>query len=491
MQVGKPTVHSGLPEPIVWFLLVALTLFFAWLAWPATVMALSYPGSDGIPREPASQSAYITYLNATGRPTVSRYNGYPASYQTYAEKKLLVYGTPEQVPQNRYDARYDEYAYLGYSYDEALVTNSDFPDDSPTGATYTSPWEWQEEDLGLAAEISWARLTDRQRNLIQQAPLYYRQDSYGGMKFAQLGLTPANCMILTAPAWHLGFALYTQHQIPGGSALRYATFTGSGRGDLLVLADIEILTPLLSGNSLILPEGKDQVEIRYRLSGQIRRLGQLATTADIANCGVGNSLGWQAGSGLGPWTKEYVQTISRSYLGSSVSKPLTLSGQAWAVSWLGDIFLTTASQTIEVVDGSAAGLPIDLTAHGSLDYFAGRSQAFDYVEARDRHRYLGLETITFEITFSQPTQAASLFFAGQTWTLNQNGQNPATHFSVKTEAPLDRQTLDWQHQRLAKPLLAEVRAEALINGQQISRSQKLSDIEVTGDVYDLNRVLTG
>jgi len=122
----------------------------------------------------------------------------------------------------------------------------------------------------------------------------------------------------------------------------------------------------------------------------------LATLADLANCGVGNSLDFKAGSGLGPWTIDLVQSVPRTYLGTSVTKNLTVSGQAWAVSWMGDIIISNASQTIEVVDGAAVPLTISLDTSGSLDYFAHRDTAFDYNESRDHHRYLGLEKVTFQ-----------------------------------------------------------------------------------------------
>ena len=491
MRVGKPTAHLNRLDPLISLLVLAISIVVLVLALPQPVAALDFPGSTGIPKPPVSQLTYETYLQATGRPSTSRYNAYVANYQTYASKKLLVYGTPDQVPDNRYDTRYGEYAYLGFSYDETPVTNSDFPDDSPTGATYTSPWDWEEQDLGLAAEISWARLSESQRSLVSQSPLSYRRDTYGGMDFYGLGLTTGNSIILTPPAWHLGFAIYTRHNLPGTNQLRYATFTGPGSGQIALYSRLEILSPLGAGDTLVIPAGASSVDLRYRLSGWINQFGGLATLQDLANCGVGNTLDWKAGSGLGPWSIDLVQPVPRTYLGTSVTKNLTVSGQAWAVSWMGDIFLSTASQTIEVVDGAAAPLTIELDTSGSLDYFARRDTAFDYNESRDRHRYLGLEKVTFAIDFSHPTESASLIFLGKTYTLNQNSANPATHFEVEVTIPSDRQTLSWQHQRLSKSHLAEVRAQATVNGVSTYRVKKLSDIEVTGDIHDLSRVLAG
>jgi hypothetical protein len=58
----------------------------------------------------------------------------------------------------------------------------------------------------------------------------FTQDSMA-LKLSQLGLTPANCMILTHPPG-ISVCPYTQHQIPGGSAFRMQPFR-HGRGDLL------------------------------------------------------------------------------------------------------------------------------------------------------------------------------------------------------------------------------------------------------------------
>lgn len=490
MQVGKPIAPLNRLDPLSGLLVLAVSVMLFILAAPQPVAALAFPGSAGIPKPPVSQSTFESYLQATGRPSISRYKAYAANYQTFSSKQLLVYGTPEQVPDNRYDSRYGEYAYLGFSYDETPVTNSDFPDDSATGATYTSPWDWTELDLGLEAEISWARLSERQKSLVSLSPLFYRQKTYGGMDFAGLGLSPGNSIVLAPPAWHLGFALFTRHHLPGTTALRYATFTGPGSGQVALYSRLEILSPLGPGDTLVIPAGASSVELRYRIRGWIGRFGDLATVADLANCGVGNSLGYQNGSGTGPWTKDFVQTVARSYLGTSGSKNLTVSGQAWAVSWMGDIFLSNASQTIEVVDGAAAPFAISLDTQGSLDYFARRRQAFDYNETRDHHRYLGLEKVTFVIDFSHPTESASLIFLGQTYVLNQNSASQATHFEVEVSLPVDRQTLSWQHQRLTKAHLAEVRAQAMVNGVSTYRVKKLSDLEITGDVHDLNRVLS-
>lgn len=106
MRVGKPTAHLNRLDPLISLLVLAISVVVLVLALPQPVAALDFPGSTGIPKAPVSQSTYETYLQATGRPSTSRYNGYVANYQTYANKQLLVYGTPDQVSDNRYDTRY-------------------------------------------------------------------------------------------------------------------------------------------------------------------------------------------------------------------------------------------------------------------------------------------------------------------------------------------------------------------------------------------------
>jgi hypothetical protein len=138
------------------------------------VLAATFPGATSIPTPPSDQASFEDWLTATGRPLTSRYNAYRASYSTYQRYRMLVYGTQQQVPGNRYDAAANQYAYLGFSYDEVLVSNSYFRDDSSNGQTVTSPWDWVELDLGTPALLSWSRLTARQKVLIKAATLTYR-----------------------------------------------------------------------------------------------------------------------------------------------------------------------------------------------------------------------------------------------------------------------------------------------------------------------------
>ena len=510
MQTGKAIAPSCRLDPwigfLIWIVLVAGLQFL-----PAPVAAASgFPGSAGVPKPPVDQASFEAYLSAIGRPVVSRYHGYRASFSTWQRDQLLVYGTPATVPNNRYDSRYREYAYLGYSFDETMVSNSLFPDDSASGETYSSPWVWQELPLGLAAELSWARLTPRQKQLVSQAALKYRQRTYGGMTFQGLGLSGLTSQVLTLPAWHLGFALYTQHYLPGTSSVRYATLTGEGGGDVSVQCEIDVLTGLDANDTLVFQPGEDTVELEYQLRGWISGTSGLAHLSDVAYCGVGNGQGAVQGSGSGPWTIQLSRTIHRGELDEALSKPLTLHGQAWAVSWMGDIRMVEVQRTIQLSAQPSQDLTVDFSVEGSLDYFANRTGSHDYLAIRDRNRYLGLEVLTFDARFSRPPEEASLSFLGESYELDADGVRQS--FQVTVPLPVDQSTLDWQHRRLHPAHWAQLKATAKREAKPDSQPEdggpgdvetdngeeedlvleaSIHGIEITGDIHDLSRVLSG
>lgn len=510
MRIGKAIAPSCQLDPwiglLVWVALVAGLLFVT----GPTVAAVSFPGSDGIPQPPVDQASFESYLSAIGRPVVSRYHGYRANYSTWQQDRQLVYGTPAIVPNNRYDSRYREYAYLGYSFDETLVSNSQFPDDSASGETYTSPWVWQELPLGLAAEMSWARLTARQQQLVKQAPLKYRQRSYGGMTFQGLGLSSLTSHVLTIPAWHLGFALYTQHYLPGTSSVRYATLTGEGSGDVALQCEINVLTKIDGNDTLVFPPGEESVEIEYEVIGWIAGTSGLAQLSDIAYRGAGNSQGAVQGSGTGPWAIQLRQTIHRSELDGALQKPLTLQGQAWAVSWMGDIRMVEVQRTLQISASPPQDLTVDFSVQGSLDYFAGRTESRDYLMTRDQRRYLGLEVLTFDARFSLPPKKATLSFLGENHELDADGVRKS--FQLRVPLPVDQTTLDWQHRRIHPAHRVQLRAIAEPGEKPGSPSEdgepgdsepdasseedlvleaSIHGIEITGDIHDISRVLSG
>ena len=88
------------------------------------------PGFAAAAAAPAGisdQVSFEAWLAAAGRPVASRYHAYRASFATYRDFGLLVYGSPYLVSNNRYDAASGQYRYLGYSYDEFTYTHTFFP----------------------------------------------------------------------------------------------------------------------------------------------------------------------------------------------------------------------------------------------------------------------------------------------------------------------------------------------------------------------------
>lgn len=471
--------------PLLGSLLIVLSLV---AGLPSPVRAASFPGQIGVPQPPVDQATFERYLQAIGRPVVSRYQGYPASFATFRQKHLLVYGTPQTVPNNRFDSRTGEYQHLGYSYDETPVTNSDFPDTSSTGETYSTPWQWQELHLGLLAEISWARLTPRQQELIRQSPLYYRRRSYGGMTFGQLGLNAGTTQVLAQPSWQLGFALYTRHYLPGSSQIRYATLTGPGAGDVFLYGDIVWESDLTDNGQLYFEADEETITLTYQVTGGVASFTGLASASDLAYSGIATDDGEISGPGAGPWTITLTREIDRDFLADEPSRDLTLQATVWAVSHMGDIRLIHFSRTLTINAEQEEPFGADLSIEGGLNYFRNR-QSGDQILARDEHRYLGLEQLSLRAEFSDPPDRAEFTGFGQTIDLGADGE--ATSFDWTMVVPLELQTLTWQNQRLLDPVVLEVTGEKETPTGPVSASARIQPVEITGDIHDLHRILSG
>ncbi|MDD2534842.1 MAG: hypothetical protein PHC86_09125, partial [Eubacteriales bacterium] len=412
MQIGKATVRSTGYELLLLIcsLLIILTLI---MAQSPPVLAATFPGSQGVPIPPENQATFESYLTAIGRPVVSRLHGYTANFATFMRYHLLVYGTPQLVPSNRFDSRYGEFMFLGYSYDETLVTNSDFPDTSSTGETYSTPWQWQELQLGAIAEISWARLNPRQQDMISNAAIYYRRRTYGGITFGGLGLNTGNSQVLAQPSWQLGFGLYTQHFLPGTEQIRYASLTGHGSGDISLAGDIRWDTDLADNGQLYFDHDEDAITLHYTLEGGVDKYLGLATSADLAFSGISTEDGEISGAGDGPWSIELDKTIDLGFLDGADARDLTIEGQVWAVSQMGDIRIEPFAKTLRINAYQDEAFTLDLELTGSLNYFRQR-QSPDHLQIRDENRFLGLENLMLQLDFSAPPDEVTIDWLGET-----------------------------------------------------------------------------
>jgi hypothetical protein len=483
LSAGKPDHYRATgPNKLPGLCLAVILATILTLADPAA--AAGFPGAGGIPVPPSSQATFEVWLSDTGKPVYSRYHGYPASYRTWCDYKLLVYGQPSQVPGNRYDSKTGQYASLGFSYDEIVVTNSLFRDDSPDGKTKTTPWQWQELNMGQSAAISWARLDARQKLMIKNAVLTYRNNSYGNMTFGQLGLSEAKTVVLAQPSWHLGFALYTTHYLPGSKTnLRYATFNGNGGGDVSVAGSIDIQTPADANGRFVIGSQADYIDIQYTVSGSISSFSGLAGDSDVSTCGAGNAAGWVKGLGRGPWSAPLVFRVSRQDLAGASERSFTLTGQAWVVSRLGDIRLIQMEKTIVVrAESVAPPFEAQVKIKGSIQYFSGQTNSQGLYLPFDPHRFLALERLTVSMDFTPDPSSVQFTFNGQTTSLHCS--SGIRHYEASLIIPDLPSTLAWDGRRLKEPLSLLVKATDRTTPAR-TVEVNIQDIEMTGNVYDI------
>ncbi len=454
---------------------------------PAGAPAIRAAGgwSDiGIPRPPTDQASFLAYLVRIGQPVCSRIHGYPASYDTFHNYKLLVYGTPAQVPNNRYSATWQQYAYLGFSYDERSVTNSLFPDDAPGGVTQTNPISWAELSLGSAATASWQRLDEPRRNLLKSVQLFYRGQPFGLMTCGSLGIDESKAIVLAPPSWHLGSALYTEHylQRSGYQERRYATFTCNGGGGAELDCVLEVLTPPDSDQAYAFEPGQDQLHIAYRVTGGIRTLTGLASDADIVLRGVGTDDGFRHGSGRGPFVYEGVRVLDRSILAGAESGVAEIRATAFVVSAMGDMVLQEQVHYLPLRAPKAPEpLTVEASITGSIGYFSGARTLAGRTLAESGRRFLGLETAWLNVRFSRPPGAWSYTFNGETTGVPAADGQCA--FQVPVRMPLGQDTLDWSDGRLRPALGITISATDPKTAQIVGTL--LAGIELTGDIYDL------
>jgi hypothetical protein len=464
----------------------AVVMILTWLALtPASLIyAASFPGSAGIPVPPSSQETFEKWLGDVGRPISSRYHAYKASFATFRDYRLLVYGTPADVPGNRYDSATRQYACLGFSYEELVVTNSLFPDDAPGGVTQSTPWQWQELPMGQSALISWARLSSREKQFIKQSILTYRNDSYGGMTFSNLGLDENNTVVLAPPSWHLNFALYTTHYRPGSSTdLRYATFNGQGAGSVTLSGAITVLTPAAEDGKYQISMFADHLDLEYQISGQISGFQGLALDQDIKYRGAGNSSAWTSGSGAGPWSVRQNMQINRSDLAGLSEKQYKLAGQAWAVSQMGDIELLPLEKLITVKTTVVLPFTVKADVAGYIHYFSGQTNSQGVVLPVQRHRFLALERIKLTMRFTREPLRIEYQFLGNTGKMD--GIAGQIYYETSLNIPVASSTLSWQDVRLKPSQTLVIKAWDRSTPAKYAEC-RIDDIELTGSVYDIS-----
>ena len=484
------------------------------LPLPAALTRLAFPPTTVVAAAPTAisdQASFEAWLAATGRPLVSRYLAYRASYDTFARYGLLVYGTPGLVPGNRYDIATNQYAKLGFSYDEFTVTNTYFPADAPAGTALSTPWDWSgpwnEIALGTDAAVSWMRLSAREKEHVKVAVLSYSGKTYGGMTFVPLGLTEANTIVLSPPSWSFGFAIFTRHYWRISTNLRYATFTGQGIGHVDIACLLAETSPTAEG-VYRLPAGSDRIRIPIRATGTISAYGGLARPGDVSRLGVETGAVATEGAGATSRSVDGSFEVTRDMMKGAASASFSVSGTAWAVSMLGDTVCDTDTLAVTVLDEAAEESPIlSLSIVGAIGYFRGQTDLLGRRVPLDPMRFLGLETVTVTAVFrSRPErvlfepcdelQAAVYMdpegnrydvadFTGTTLRFPEDFQvvpaAGATTVSFHYTLPLAPSTCSWEGLALRAPYSFQVVATYPAR----TWTARLGGIGMTGDVFDL------
>lgn len=421
----------------------------------------------------------------TGQPTKSRIHGYPANFATYRDYHVLVYGHPAQVPGNRYDAVSRQHAVLGFSYDEFKVTNTRFPDDAPGGISLTTPFDWIELPQGSKATLSWSRLNEAQKRHLKMSQLTYRNETYGYMDFTSLGLDESNTVVLAPPSWHLGSAIYTQHDRPGVpyKEVRYATFYTSGGGDVTLTCRIELRAEPDKDGFYTFESGQDTLRIPYRAIGTIESYEGLARSEDITVRGVGTADGLTYGTGDGPFLHEGVLTVERTALGNADEMDQPIIATTFVVSALGDVITSEATIMVPIrAEKPVAPLLIDADLEGAIGFFSGSRMLNGSTPLASKRRFLGLETVWLKVRFSKPLTRWQFTFLGKTKVVEL--AEPAKDSRVAIRMPLDQSSLTWHDERIRPSLLIEIKASDPERADAIVTTE-ITGIELTGDVFDL------
>lgn len=465
-------------------LLLLFILLAVWMSLQPDVHAASF-SIGGIPQPPTDQQGFLDYLVMTGQPPYSRTHRYPASFATYRDYRLLVYGHPAQVPGNRYSAAYGQHAYLGFSYDELKVTNTLFPDDAPGGISKSKPFSWIELNQGSLATASWSRLNEAQKRYLKEAALTYRNDGFGLMNFTNLELNEQNTIVLAPPSWHLGSALFTEHFLPGSgsSEVRYATFYCSGSGGVELSCTIDLRKEPDADGFYTFPDDSDELRIPYRLTGGIVAMTGLARSSDIVIRGIGSAEGVANGTGSGPFVFDGELVVRRSGLGGSLTGTATIQATTFVVSAMGDIILKEAVRIVPVRGQKPiTPLTVETNLRGSIAYFSGSRTLNGRLPASSGRRFLGLETIWLSVRFNKPVDHWQYEFLGTLHTMPAvDGQ---LEFLVPIQLPLNQSSLTWQDQRIRPPHLIEITG---YDREDPARTvtMVIDQIELTGDIFDL------
>ncbi|MHB1485695.1 MAG: hypothetical protein ACYCYI_13700 [Saccharofermentanales bacterium] len=435
-----------------------------------------------MPSPVTNQASFISWLIKTGRPAYSRYHGYAANYSVYYKYHLLSYGTPDSVPGNRYDKAHDEYAMHGFSYDEYQVTNTYFRDDTNG---ISDPRKWNNMILGQDAEISWMRLTAREKEHIHNSVLFYQGKDYGGISFADLKLTEQKCVVVAVPSWNLGFALYTRHY-NSRHEIRYGTLHGNGIGGVEIDGEIKVSDDT-AGGSRTIQSGQEYIDIAFMIDSYISGYIGLARSSDIEKGGIIFNGKEYETNGSGLWKAKQVIRYARNADDPSrdFSRKVTVKAVVWVVSRLGDLTFKEMTYTFTIIEKAKINIKGVFTIKGAISLFDGKKTILGYQLPYNPKRFLCLEKLTMRIDFEgRPLPQSVVFYP--------LGGNPVTVPIVKINDAkgyaqhiyilgIMSSSIKWDNNRIR----ASYYCSASAYSNSVRTDYIIDGIDITGDIYDL------
>jgi hypothetical protein len=440
------------------------------------------------------QASFEDWLIRTGRPVYSRYRGYKANYEVFSKYKILSYGSPNQVPGNRYDSSCGQYASHGFSYDEYTVTNTYFPEDA---IGISDPRKWNNIELGQDAAVSWMRLTAREKEYLKTSPIFYMGRDFNGMTYASLNLTEKKCVVIAVPSWDLGFGLYTNHYNSRGQ-LRYGTLHGNGIGKVELGGSITTIREH-AVTPLVIPGDRDYIDVTYRVRSYISRYVGLAKSSDLACGGIVRGDKQIEKEGSGPWEMIYVVRYPRiSSAAHQVTKrTVTEKVILWAVSAMGDPVSRELSYSVTLKEEPRISLNPEiktscdamLSMTGEIMLFRNSTTLLGYDLPFNAHRFLCLERVIMRADFTGdnlPDEVTFFPLGEEPVSMELVKSSPNAGYAEYTHVlKVMPSSLTWTHQRNRASYT--IYAQYLLGASMNTIS--LEGIEITGSVYDLMYLL--
>ncbi len=466
-----------------------ILVFFIFILFIYDLPLSAQVSAADIPQTVKNQASFENWLERTGRPVFSRYKAYRANYEIFRDYRLLSYGKPSDVPGNRYNKPSGQYAAHGFSYDEIIVTNTYFPEDS---SGISNPYNWKNINLGRDAQISWQRLSSREKEHVKNAQIFYMGMDFGGMDFSSLKLTEQNTIVIAIPSWYLGFALYTNHY-NSRNELRYATLHGKGIGSANFTSKL-VAVNAPADKVFKIPSNKDYLDITFKLTVNLTGLTGLAKIGDIAH--VGLAIGDKTSQESGKTTMVLTETI-RFYRKAPdpnvhYQRAVKQTALSWIVTVMGDILSKETSYSFTLIEESRktslpstspASVVFDIS--GKLKYFSGGHTPDGFYLEENERRFLSLEQVTVRLDlYGKNLPEAVSFYLPEgrmAKPLYHKINSERAYAIVNYILPVLPSSLTWTNERKRSPYTCF----AYLTYPDCTYIHAIWDIEVTGTVYDI------